>query len=189
MSDSTSPTPEPAEGAAAPVAEIAPPAPYTAPGYTAPDPYVAQNPYVAPAPYTPGAAPAPYTPDDPAAGLASAPAASPAYQPMPTAPAPGALTPYSVGGPAYVYGAPRTNPLAIASFAVALGALIFGLLASIVAVVLGHIALSQIAKRGEGGRGLALAGVIIGYVLGGLLLLFLVFYIGTIVWAFNTYRS
>lgn len=35
---------------------------------------------------------------------------------------------------------------------------------SIVAIVCGHIALSQIAKTGEQGRGLALAGTIIGYV-------------------------
>ncbi|RZQ62878.1 DUF4190 domain-containing protein [Amycolatopsis suaedae] len=46
-----------------------------------------------------------------------------------------------------------------------------GGLLSIVGIILGHIALSK-AKRGEaGGRGMALAGVIIGYVAIGLVLL------------------
>ncbi|EMY34945.1 peptidyl-prolyl cis-trans isomerase [Arthrobacter crystallopoietes BAB-32] len=51
----------------------------------------------------------------------------------------------------------RTNPLAIAS-------LISSFFISILGIVLGHIALSQIKRTGEGGRGLAIAGLIIGYV-------------------------
>jgi peptidyl-prolyl cis-trans isomerase B (cyclophilin B) len=31
-------------------------------------------------------------------------------------------------------------------------------------VIFGHVALSQINKTGEGGRGLAIAGLVIGYV-------------------------
>jgi len=96
--------------------------------------------------------------------------------------APG-YVPYSPNGVAYAYG-PRTNPLAIASLVCALGALVFGLFASIAGVILGHIAMSQIASRGENGRGLAVAGVIIGYALGALALvgiaLYVVFFVGMI---------
>lgn len=52
---------------------------------------------------------------------------------------------------------PGTNVLAIVS-------LVSAFFVSIVAIVTGHIALSQIKRTGEGGRGLALAGLIIGYV-------------------------
>src|SRR5699024_4880971 len=72
----------------------------------------------------------------------------------------------------------ETNPLATTSFIAALvspaawllafvpviGSILSFLapLSAILAVIFGHIALSQIKKRGGGGRGLALAGVIIG---------------------------
>ena len=51
----------------------------------------------------------------------------------------------------------KTNTLAIVS-------LITAFLISIVAVITGHIALKQIDQTGEQGRGLALAGLIIGYI-------------------------
>jgi hypothetical protein len=89
------------------------------------------------------------------------------------------LTPYSTAGQAYLY-APRTNPLAIASLVVSLGSLIVAVLPAIVGVVLGHLALRQIAQRGEAGRGIALGGLITGYVLGGLGLLFWIAYFGLI---------
>ncbi|SJN12765.1 Probable peptidyl-prolyl cis-trans isomerase B [Leucobacter sp. 7(1)] len=43
-------------------------------------------------------------------------------------------------------------------------ALVGGILFNIVGIICGHIALSQIKRTGERGRGLALAGTIIGYV-------------------------
>lgn len=52
----------------------------------------------------------------------------------------------------------QTNTLAII-------ALISSFFISVLGIVLGHIALSQIKKTGEQGRGLALAGTIIGYVI------------------------
>ncbi|MEB0285329.1 MULTISPECIES: thioredoxin domain-containing protein [Cryobacterium] len=52
---------------------------------------------------------------------------------------------------------PRTNTLAIVS-------LVSAFVVSLVAVITGHIALGQIARRGERGRGLAIAGLVIGYV-------------------------
>lgn len=65
------------------------------------------------------------------------------------------------GGPGYpVQPNPseKTNTLAIV-------ALISAFFISVLGIILGHIALSQIKKTGEGGRGLALAGTIIGYVI------------------------
>lgn len=60
-----------------------------------------------------------------------------------------------------VYGAPvqerSTNVFAIL-------ALVFGVLGGVLAIVFGHIALSQIKRTGENGRGLAIAGLILGYV-------------------------
>lgn len=85
-------------------------------------------------------------------------------------------TPPAYGQPAYgqpVYGQPvparPTNGLAIA-------ALICGFLVPVVGIILGHIALGQIKRTGEGGHGLALAGTIVGYVLTALYLIFIIFY-------------
>jgi hypothetical protein len=51
----------------------------------------------------------------------------------------------------------KTNSLAIA-------ALVSSFFISLLGVILGHIALNQIKTTGEGGRGLAIAALIIGYV-------------------------
>jgi len=56
----------------------------------------------------------------------------------------------------------RTNGLAIASLV--LGIVWFWWLGSILAVVLGYVALGQIERRNEGGRGLAIAGIVLGFV-------------------------
>lgn len=53
--------------------------------------------------------------------------------------------------------APKTNTLAIVAF-------VGSFFVSLVGIICGHIALKQIKRTGEGGRGLALAGTIIGYV-------------------------
>jgi len=53
---------------------------------------------------------------------------------------------------------------------------------SILAVVFGHVALSQIRQRGQGGRGMAIAGLVLGYVgLGFLALVILLTVVGTTV--------
>ena len=57
----------------------------------------------------------------------------------------------------------KTNGFAIASLACGLGQLMFGPLATIPAIVLGHIARGQIKHTGEQGAGLALAGLILGW--------------------------
>ena len=65
--------------------------------------------------------------------------------------------------PAVVPPEPRTNGLAIASLACGLAQLMFGPLATIPAIVFGHLARSQIRRTGEQGAGLALAGLILGW--------------------------
>ena len=58
-----------------------------------------------------------------------------------------------------------TNQLAIVSLVAAiLGWVVFPVAGALVAVVTGHMARSQIRARGESGGGMALAGLIIGYV-------------------------
>lgn len=70
--------------------------------------------------------------------------------PPPAQPTPAYADPAAVG--------PKTNVLAIVSLVASI------LTLSIVGIITGHIALSQIKKRGEGGRVLALIGTILGYV-------------------------
>ena len=57
----------------------------------------------------------------------------------------------------------RTNGLAIASLACGLAQFAVGPLATIPAIVLGHMARSQIRRTGEQGAGLALAGLLLGW--------------------------
>lgn len=78
------------------------------------------------------------------------------------------------------YGAPpagKTNGMAIASLICSLLGLVT-CVSAIVGVILGHIALGQIKRTGEEGRGMAMAGVIVGYVLSGLLILLVIAYFG-----------
>ena len=51
---------------------------------------------------------------------------------------------------------PKTNTLAIVS-------LVLAFFISLGAIICGHIALGQIKKTGENGRGLAIAGLVLGY--------------------------
>jgi len=57
----------------------------------------------------------------------------------------------------------RTNGLAMASFACGIGQFVVGPLATIPAIVLGHMARNQIRRTGEQGAGLALAGLVLGW--------------------------
>ncbi len=66
--------------------------------------------------------------------------------------------------PAYqVVPRPATNPLAGVSLAFGIGQIFLWVIGSIVAIVCGHVARSQIRKTGEAGDGMALAGLILGY--------------------------
>jgi uncharacterized membrane protein len=57
----------------------------------------------------------------------------------------------------------KTNSLAVASIACGLGQFLVGPLATIPAIVLGHMALHQVRRTGEQGAGLALAGLLLGW--------------------------
>ena len=77
------------------------------------------------------------------------------------------------------YGAPQyapprpTNTLAIVT-------LVLALVAAPLAIITGHMALSQIQKTGEQGRALAITGLVIGYVTLAFLILALLIFGGTI---------
>ena len=78
------------------------------------------------------------------------PPVEPALEPIPEAPPPAAE---------------GTNGLAIASLICGIASMVCcGLLAGIPAIIMGHMALGRIKLSGQGGRGLALAGLIMGYI-------------------------
>ena len=58
----------------------------------------------------------------------------------------------------------KTNSLAITSLVCGIAQFMFGPLATIPAVVCGHMARSQISRTGEQGAGMALAGLILGWI-------------------------
>ncbi|TFC43434.1 DUF4190 domain-containing protein [Cryobacterium sp. TMT1-21] len=106
------------------------------------------------------------------------------FQPpaAPANPAPG--TPQVQAAPAYGQNAAYPQPYAAQGSSekynvLAIISLVTAVLSiSLAAIITGHIALSQIGKTGEKGRGLAIAGLIIGYaslvlsvIIGGLLVL------------------
>lgn len=180
--------------AATPSAEPAPPynrQPYDAQPYDR-QPYdgaAAVAPYAAPAdPFTVGQ-PHPQQDRGPAygqGGYGQAPYGPAGYGPAPYGQAPYGQAPYGQGGYGaygYEYGAygyasavPRTNGMAVAALVCGIAGLsVLPWIASVAAVVLGHVARRQIAERGEAGSGMATAGLVLGY-LGsvGWVLLFIV---------------
>ncbi|WP_449280764.1 DUF4190 domain-containing protein, partial [Leucobacter sp.] len=81
----------------------------------------------------------------------------------PAAPPAGAPPQQPAGAPPAGYPQPAGAPQAPLN-ALALVSFIGSFFVSLVGIICGHIALSQIKKSGERGRGFALAGTIIGYV-------------------------
>jgi hypothetical protein len=74
----------------------------------------------------------------------------------------------------YGYPVPgRTNGFAIASLV--LGILWVWWVGSILALIFGYVARKQIRERNESGDGLAVAGIVLGWVAIGILVLFLIF--------------
>lgn len=57
----------------------------------------------------------------------------------------------------------RTNPLAIASLVCGIGQPFTGMLSTIPAIVLGHMARREIRRTGEDGTGLATVGLVLGW--------------------------
>jgi uncharacterized membrane protein len=60
-------------------------------------------------------------------------------------------------------GPARTNSLAIASLACGVGQLLLGPLSTFPAIVLGHMARREIRRTGENGKGMAAAGLALGW--------------------------
>jgi hypothetical protein len=104
----------------------------------------------------------------------------PTQIPYPAASYGAPASPPGYGVPAYpypAYPAPApTNGLAIAALVCALAGLVVGISAPIGAI-LGHVARRQIRERGEQGDGMALAGIIVGWILTGIMALCCVGYI------------
>ena len=161
------------------------PDPYQPPDpHRAPEPYqpppaydpTAVNPYPPPDPYRPSSpyqAPDPYAQQDPYGPQASGvPYSAQPYSGQPYSGQPYAAPPPQYGaGPYQQYAGGRTNGLAVASLVCSLAGLLTCVGAPL-GVVLGHVAKSQIRTSGEAGEGLATAGLIIGYVLSVLGLVF-----------------
>lgn len=60
----------------------------------------------------------------------------------------------------------------------ALLAILFAFIAPLAGIIFGHIALKQIKRNGDAGRGIGLTGLIISYVFVGMIVLLLLLYIG-----------
>ncbi|NYF16226.1 hypothetical protein HDC37_001040 [Microbacterium sp. AK009] len=145
------------------------------------------TPSVPPYPGTPEGSPAPAQPPTygqaPAYGQQPAPGAYAAQAPYGSAPSYGTPPPYGTppaygGAPYGAYAAPKTNTMAIVSLISSLvGVVLIPFIGSLVGVITGHMALSQIKRTGEQGRGLALAGTIVGYVGLGFILLLVLFFL------------
>lgn len=114
-------------------------------------------------------------------------------QPIDPPPPPAPYQPYAA--PPSPYGAfpvtPPTNGMAIGSLVVSIASVVFCCgLPGIVGAILGHVARRQIRERGESGEGLALGGIIVGWLAFGVALLvvigYLVFFV-VLVSASNSY--
>jgi Domain of unknown function (DUF4190) len=85
----------------------------------------------------------------------------------------------------------KTNGLAIASMVVSIVGAVFlfcygaGGLVGAVGAILGHVSRRQIRERQESGDGMALAGIITGWIATGLGLLIVAFFVIFIAWAVN----
>lgn len=108
----------------------------------------------------------PQQPQQPVYAQQAPPAAPPAYAPRPALPTTLA----------------HTNTFALV-------AIITAFLQPIAAIVFGHMALGQIKRNGDAGRGIALTGLIIGYVYVAFIILFVIVYVGLLVTMFASLAS
>lgn len=128
----------------------------------------------------------PHNPGDASGGYQSPPPPAYAAPDYPPAQQPyGAAAQYPDAGAyaaaPYPYAQQKTNTLAVVSLVASLVGIvgILPFIGSLVGVITGHMSLNQLKTNGEKGRGMALAGTIIGWVglglaiLGGILLVFL----------------
>jgi MFS family permease len=137
-----------------------------------------------------------YSPAPPVFGHAAVPTPEPAPQwvtndgTYPGYAVPGYGAPYGYGQPMAI--SKPTNGMAVAAMVVSIvgiaGVCAYGVggLVGIVGAILGHVARRQIRERGEQGDGMALAGIIVGWIAAGLGLLIFGAIIVFFVWAVNT---
>jgi hypothetical protein len=111
--------------------------------------------------------PPPPVPPYQSAPSGSAPTAASPYGPPPYTPAGTAQYGQVPGQPVYWSTRPPTNTIAIV-------ALILGFVFPLGGIIAGHIALAQIKRTGEAGRGMALAGAILGYAYTGFIVLYII---------------
>ncbi|MFT4052379.1 MAG: DUF4190 domain-containing protein [Microbacterium sp.] len=110
--------------------------------------------------------------------------APPAYAPRYGAASPLEATPGVPPPLPHGYGpVPRTNGLAIASMVLSiLGVIgVLPLVGSVAGTIMGHISLRQVVRSGEDGHAMALAGVIVGWVGIGMVLLAVIVIAGVLV--------
>ncbi len=74
----------------------------------------------------------------------------------------------------------RTNPLAAVSLGFGIGQMFLPFVGAIVAIIMGHVAKSQIRETGDYGAGLATAGLVLGYLGIVLPILFILFVVGSL---------
>jgi Domain of unknown function (DUF4190) len=142
-----------------------PPTPDTPPAHQAPPPPVHHEPgqqYPQQPPAPPQGGRQPY---------AGYPATTPGYG---TPPQYGTQPQYA--GYGYPYAAQKTNGLAVAAMVVSLVSLVTCPLIGIAGAIMGHVARRQIAERREEGSGMALTGIIVGWVATGLMV------VGVLIW-------
>jgi hypothetical protein len=146
------------------------------------DPNGQPDPFASPAGYPPAGQyqqPGPY-PAYPPAGQYQQPGPYPAYPPAGQYQQPVQYSPYPVGYPGAQYGyspyppTRSTNGLAIASLICSLAAFGCGI-SAIAGIICGFIARNQIRRSGENGSGMALAGIIVGFAVVALIIIYIVF--------------
>ncbi|MDF5755984.1 DUF4190 domain-containing protein [Spongiactinospora sp. TRM90649] len=97
---------------------------------------------------------------------------------------PGGQGPQGYPPPGY-YAPPRpNNSMALASMILGIVGFMTCGISSIVGIILGHIALKQIARTGEEGRGMAIAGLVTSYIMLGLMLVYIVVVVGFLGYSF-----
>ncbi|WP_430780724.1 DUF4190 domain-containing protein [Actinoplanes sp. G11-F43] len=112
----------------------------------------------------------------------------PGYPPPPGYPPTGDKNPF--GGPAQfgqpAYGSPYGPPQVMPTNTMAILSLVFAFIFAPVAIVLGHLAKKQISRSGEQGGGLATAGLVLGYIFTGIMVIYCAVVIAAIVFSAGT---
>ncbi|MFT3798869.1 DUF4190 domain-containing protein [Microbacterium sp.] len=186
-----------APSAAVPANETQPTLPLDPPTYAPP-----AAPYVAPTAPSYATAPAAAPVYQPPSSPASQPPAQGYATPPPYGAAQGYGTPQGYaapqagyGAPAYgaapyAYAGPKTNTMSIVSMILSILGFVWvlPLIGGLVGAILGHMALGQIKRTGEGGRGLALTAIIVGWIGVGIVALFLIFILAPLFF-YGTFRD